>query len=39
MAILNGRLDDPMAWLDGVSDDQYRAIEAICRSANRDAGH
>jgi dihydrofolate reductase len=29
MTTLNGRLDDPMAWLHGVSDDQYREIDRI----------
>lgn len=29
MTTLNGRLDDPMAWLHGVSDDQYRAIDRL----------
>ena len=29
MTTLNGRLDDPMAWVHGVSDDQYRDIERI----------
>jgi dihydrofolate reductase len=29
MTTLNGRLDDPMAWVHGVSDDQYREIERI----------
>ena len=27
MTTLNGRLDDPMAWLSGVNDDQYREID------------
>lgn len=27
MTTLNGRLDDPMAWVHGVSDDQYRDID------------
>lgn len=27
MTTLNGRLDDPMAWLHGVSDEQYREID------------
>jgi dihydrofolate reductase len=29
MTTLNGRLDDPMAWVHGVSDDQYREIGRI----------
>lgn len=29
MTTLNGRLDDPMAWLHGVSDEQYRAIDKL----------
>ncbi|URK88324.1 dihydrofolate reductase family protein [Rhizobium sp. RCAM05350] len=29
MTTLNGRLDDPMAWLKGVGDDQYRAIDSL----------
>lgn len=29
MTTLNGRLDDPMAWLKSVSDDQYQAIDRI----------
>jgi dihydrofolate reductase len=29
MTTLNGRLDDPMAWVHGVSDDQYREIDRI----------
>jgi dihydrofolate reductase len=29
MTTLNGRLDDPMAWLSGVGDDQYREIDRI----------
>lgn len=29
MTTLNGRLDDPMAWVHGVSDDQYRQIDRI----------
>jgi dihydrofolate reductase len=29
MTTLDGRLDDPMAWLHGVSDDQYRDIDQI----------
>jgi dihydrofolate reductase len=29
MTTLNGRLDDPMAWLKGVGDDQYRAIDRL----------
>lgn len=29
MTTLDGRLDDPMAWVHGVSDDQYRAIDRI----------
>jgi len=29
MTTLNGRLDDPMAWLREVSDDQYREIDRI----------
>jgi dihydrofolate reductase len=29
MTTLNGRLDDPMAWLHGVSDDQYREIDRL----------
>ncbi len=29
MTTLNGRLDDPIAWLHGVSDDQYREIDRI----------
>ncbi|MFI0846985.1 dihydrofolate reductase family protein [Mesorhizobium sp. IMUNJ 23232] len=29
MTTLDGRLDDPMAWLHGVSDDQYREIDGI----------
>ena len=29
MTTLNGRLDDPMAWLHGVRDDQYREIDRI----------
>lgn len=29
MTTLNGRLDDPMVWLSGVSDDQYRDIDRI----------
>lgn len=28
MTTLNGRLDSPFEWVTGVSDDQYRAIEA-----------
>ena len=32
MTTLNGRLDDPMAWLHGVSDDQYREIDRIYAS-------
>jgi dihydrofolate reductase len=27
MTTLDGRLDDPLAWVHGVGDDQYRAIE------------
>lgn len=30
MTTLNGRLDDPMEWVHGVSDDQYRAIDSLC---------
>lgn len=29
MTTLNGRLDDPMAWVHSVSDDQYREIDRI----------
>jgi dihydrofolate reductase len=29
MTTLNGRLDDPMAWLHGVSDDQYSEIDRL----------
>ena len=29
MTTLNGRLDDPLAWLHGVSDDQYREIDRL----------
>lgn len=29
MTTLNGRLDDPTAWLHGVSDDQYREVDRI----------
>jgi dihydrofolate reductase len=29
MTTLNGRLDDPAAWIHGVSDDQYQAIGRI----------
>lgn len=29
MTTLDGRLDDPMAWVHGVSDDQYRDIDRI----------
>ena len=29
MTTLNGRLDDPMAWVHGVGDDQYREIDRI----------
>lgn len=29
MTTLDGRLDDPMAWVSGVSDEQYRGIERI----------
>ena len=29
MTTLDGRLDDPAAWVHGVSDDQYRAIGRI----------
>ena len=29
MTTLNGRLDDPGAWVHGVSDDQYRSINRI----------
>lgn len=29
MTTLNGRLDDPMAWVHGVSDDQYQEIDGI----------
>lgn len=29
MTTLNGRLDDPMAWVHGVGDDQYRDIERL----------
>jgi len=29
MTTLNGRLDDPMAWVHGVSEDQYREIDRI----------
>lgn len=29
MTTLNGRLDDPMAWVHGVSDEQYREIERL----------
>ena len=29
MTTLNGRLDDPMAWLTGVSDEQYQAIDRL----------
>jgi hypothetical protein len=32
MTTLNGRLDDPMAWVHGVSDDQYREIDRIYAS-------
>ncbi|WP_455854232.1 hypothetical protein [Ensifer canadensis] len=29
MTTLNGRLDDPLAWLSSVGDDQYRAIHRL----------
>jgi dihydrofolate reductase len=29
MTTLNGRLDDPIVWVHGVSDDQYREIDRI----------
>ena len=29
MTTLNGRLDDPAAWVHDVVDDQYRAIDRI----------
>jgi len=29
MTTLNGRLDDPLAWINSVGDDQYRAIDRI----------
>jgi dihydrofolate reductase len=29
MTTLNGRLDDPIVWLKGVGDDQYRAIDRL----------
>jgi dihydrofolate reductase len=29
MTTLNGRLDDPAAWVHGVSDEQYRAIDRL----------
>ena len=29
MTTLNGRLDDPIAWVHGVSEDQYREIDRI----------
>lgn len=29
MTTLNGRLDDPIAWLHGVDDDQYQAIDRL----------
>jgi dihydrofolate reductase len=29
MTTLNGRLDDPTAWVHGVGDDQYRTIEEL----------
>jgi len=29
MTTLNGRLDDPMAWLSGVNDEQYRVIDGF----------
>lgn len=29
MTTLNGRLDDPMAWVHGVSDEQYREIDKL----------
>jgi dihydrofolate reductase len=29
MTTLNGRLDDPMAWVHAVSDDQYREIDRL----------
>lgn len=29
MTTLDGRLDDPMAWLHGVSDDQYQEIDRL----------
>ena len=29
MTTLNGRLDDPMEWVHGVSDDQYREIDRL----------
>ncbi|MDW6021914.1 dihydrofolate reductase family protein [Mesorhizobium sp. BAC0120] len=32
MTTLNGRLDDPLAWLHGVSDDQYREIDRLYAS-------
>jgi dihydrofolate reductase len=32
MTTLNGRLDDPGAWVHGVSDDQYREIDRIYAS-------
>ena len=31
MTTMDGRLDDPMAWVHGVSDDQYRQIDASYR--------
>jgi hypothetical protein len=29
MTTLNGRLDDPLAWVKSVGDDQYREIDRI----------
>ncbi|WP_457581904.1 hypothetical protein [Ensifer canadensis] len=29
MTTLNGRLDDPLAWIGSVGDDQYRAIDRL----------
>jgi hypothetical protein len=29
MTTLDGRLDDPMAWVSSVGEDQYRAIDRI----------
>ena len=32
MTTLNGRLDDPIVWVKGVGDDQYRAIDRLYAS-------